>query len=1021
MTEILTASAGSGKTFRLAKTYIRLLFSSEDPNAYRHILAVTFTNKATAEMKSRILRELDILARTPAESDYHDDLLPVCGSDALMKMKAETLLFNLLHDYSAFSVSTIDSFFQMTLKAFARELGRFSNYQVELDGDALVEECIDRILDSMTEKDSVLISWLSAGAREKLEEGAAPRVEKDLKKIAGDLKSEDYSSLLSDSGMEETELFSRERLDSVRKACMDYETAFETKAIAEAQAILDKFSIAGIDPAETYRSFAAVLCSFVEGTADFAEKPGDSFISYASDSGKWFAKTKHRLRDAMLELDPDLFGNFLRHMDRPRILYNTAGIIRRQLYGLGVASVFSKEFSALAKEKNVLDIRDSNTLLRQIIGDCDAPFIYEKIGVRYEHFLLDEFQDTSSVQWSNILPLVAESQGNGRDNLIVGDVKQSIYRWRGSDWRLLSEKVRRDLGLDGENGTMTDNWRSLCNVVEFNNGFFPFAARRLDENHHGGGMISRIYENCRQRYRRGGEGEGMVRFSFCGKERHLGEIIASIRDVIGNGHASYSDVAVIVRRNDDGRRIANYLISQGIPVISDESLMAKSSLLVRDIVNLMRYADNPADCLNAYAAENLGISVPGHYRSLFDLAESILSGLADRYGGLPPGNEAYLMAFLDFVTEWSSANGNSLGDFLKAWDAKNLSVSSPDSMDAVRILSVHKSKGLEFPYVIIPFAETICSVTPAEKWCVPDVRGTELEEAAPMPFMVRLSKLAQKSAFSAYYKEEELMKAVDDINLLYVAQTRAEKAFHLIADRNGKGAEMAGLVYEFVSGCVECRKPDREEEAGQDVVFRQIGEMPSFLKRGDGRDFLSLRPDCVPAGGGTSEDAGAAAGTRGRLSFSPDSLDFFTGADRQRVRGVLLHDMLSDIILPSDVGKAVDKRLAAGLIGPDEAREYAGLIRTMVSEAAGRGWFPEDASKVRTELDIASPDGGLHRPDRVVTDGGKAIIIIDYKSGGESPSHLEQIRSYARLYRAMGYEDVEACLWYVNENKIVYL
>ncbi|MGN1233779.1 MAG: UvrD-helicase domain-containing protein, partial [Candidatus Cryptobacteroides sp.] len=438
MLKILKASAGSGKTFTLAGEYIRLLFAGEtggcdakagaagcDPYSYRHILAVTFTNKATDEMKSRILKELHILATEPEKSSYiaeimemRKDLIPV----DIARM-ARRFLCNILNDYGAFSVSTIDSFFQRTLKAFSREIGQFSSYQVELDKASLVKESVDRILDALTEKDKNLLKWLSDSVMEQLNADGRFSIEDQLYEMANALHDEGHRTLAESLNLDDRKIYSRENLGKLRVGCRNVIDGFAGKVSAAATSVLDALDKAKVKPEDFNRKFLAKIRDYTDLSGrTVIGAPTEAFLRSSADPEKWFAKSKAGLRASVEGILEEPLGRFCDLFNNEYKTYKTALTLLGQIYSLGLAGELEDSFNELVKEKNVLSIDDSNTILRGIIDGSDAPFIYEKIGVRYDHFLLDEFQDTSGIQWENFRPLLAESLAGGNANLIVGDV-----------------------------------------------------------------------------------------------------------------------------------------------------------------------------------------------------------------------------------------------------------------------------------------------------------------------------------------------------------------------------------------------------------------------------------------------------------------------------------------------------------------------------------------------------------------------------------------------------------------------
>ena len=1057
MLEIMKASAGSGKTYRLARKYISLLLQSKDRYAYRHILAVTFTNKATDEMKGRILKELHVLATSPQESDYHDHFVPAYfPSDSDLQKKAETVLSDMLHDYSAFAVSTIDRFFQHTLKAFSREIGQFASYQVELDKDSLVAESVDRILDSLTEEDSGLLSWLTDNVLEQIEQGGRYSMDANLLEMAKRLKSAQRQEVMEKSGVGADKEYPKEKLLEIREICRRIVSDFRTAVKDSARAALDIIEQAGVNPAESNRGFMKKLYQYSElEDGDAIEALPETFTSKALDHEQWFAKTKAaKLKPLVYPFLEAPLEDFCALFDKEFKVYNTAQILDGQLYGLGVAGELDKAFKELMKEKNVLCIDDSNTILRDIIDGSDAPFVYEKLGVRYEHFLLDEFQDTAGVQWSNFSPLLHESESKGGESLIVGDVKQSIYRWRGSDWKLLNDIVPDE--FEGHKEEVLDtNYRSLANVVNFNNLFFKSAAAILDRMNgfEKDGPMSVIYSDVRQMTGKKSSAKGSVSLTFCPKEDELKKVLEAVHEAQANG-ASLSEIAVLVRSNAIGEDVSMYLIDNDIPVITDDSLRVKSSITVRRLVSLMSFADNPQDTVNGYLAESLDIALPRECGSLVDMVEALFRELKTKDAdGLWKGEALHIQSFMDHVQEYVSMNGNSLRGFLKYWDGENPSICSPSSGESVRVMTIHKSKGLDFPYVIIPFAENINLYKAGSYWCVPELEGTPLDGVADGVYDVTLSKASEDTLFAEDYRKENFLQQVDNINTIYVAMTRAALGMHIIAKTPSakclkaveagdttQFADFSQMLYWFASASCGGDVPGNEEllppftvarTAAEDGAERfDAGDMVCFgehRKHGNetatfdisGHDEL---PSIAlnPQPGDSDEDVRE----RGRLKFTADALDFFskdgeTGVSASnRIKGVVLHDILAHVNVPEDLEGAVRQAVQAGELTGSEADEAYGLLSERIAAAAGRGWFPSDADRILNEASLIDTDGQICRPDRVVIADGK-VIIIDYKFGEHHRAYERQLKKYAGIWSRLGYKDVASYLWYVHTDEVV--
>jgi len=1008
MINVYKASAGSGKTFRLTKNYISLLLSNEDRYAYRHILAVTFTNKATAEMKSRILKELHILATDTTGSNYYSDFVPIYFADEnLLRERAKRILVDILHDYSAFSISTIDKFFQQALKAFSREIGQFASYQVELDKKSLVHESVDRILDNLSKDDRDMVSWLNDSAMEHIKEGKKVNISNILYEFAERLKSEEQRELAEAMDFKPSEAFSRPALLKLRNECNEIIRSFTERLNLSALAVCDVLDEAGVDPNDSFRHF---MCK-VKTYRDKPEKkmyvmPGKSFFENAADEDKWFSKSRSK------DLLPMVRGRLNQPLDyfcsmfgMPYKIYCTAHRLKENILLLGLACQFYSEFDALLKEKNVLGLDDSNTILRSIIDGSDAPFVYEKLGVRYEHFLLDEFQDTSTIQWQNFFPLLKESDSFGRDNLIVGDVKQSIYRWRGSDWKLLNSGIASQ--FDNTNiESLRENWRSAENIVSFNNAFFSHIASILGED-------KGIYDDVGQVSKSNDEQKGYVRMTFCPVENELDTVVKTIEEVTSAG-AAYSDIAILVRNNKEGSLTASALISANIPVISDDSLFIKSSLTVRRLVSLLSCVDNPQDKINTYLASSLGVEIPSDFRSLVDLCHNLLRLLQKHDAVSFQAEQLYIQSFLDVLQDWTSANGNNLSSFLKQWGEMSPYLSSPQGHDSVRVLTVHKSKGLEFPIVIFPFADNVGMYKHGWHWCTLMPGTDAFVSAGKCMFPVDLSKDAENTLFSDSYECEKRLQKIDNINTFYVALTRACNALYIISKTVPKKTivldsctDFSQLLYVWqLSSNFMTRLPDVEAEVfefGQKYDF----SLKERSKKSLDEEFSNLWESFPIAG---------------RLKIASDASDFFgddglTGTQAShRINGIVLHEILSSVTKPSDLQAAVDYAVCQGKITMEEGREDYELLQKRILAAQGRGWFPE--SGALNEVSVFDVDGTVHRPDRVVILPDRTIII-DYKFGEPEPFYKKQVSTYMDLYKQMGYKNVSGCLWFVLTDEVV--
>lgn len=1014
MITLMKASAGSGKTHALASRYIQMLLKSPDPKEYRHILAVTFTNKATDEMKTRIIEDLYRIGRDGKYGDRE------CSADE--REKARTILSDILHDYGSFAVSTIDRFFQQTLRAFARELGLFNRYQVELDKDALVDEAVDTILDELntgSEQDRSMVEFIVGNVEETLMEGGALNIDGALKEMGRQLKSEAFSRKSRSINLDGETAYSEQELSGLKVSCREVMNSFRDKVRRSAEDIVAAMDASGLEHGDFSRSWTSFIEPYRKWDRGSKAKITDSVrskIEFPSDE-TWFAKARRSLfSGASAALSTKLSAFLSLWSSDDFKAYSTASMLLGQIYGLGVAARLFKAFDRVTGDRNVVCLDESNSLLSKIIDGSDAPFVYEKTGVLFRTFLLDEFQDTSATQWDNFRPLLRESEAHKQpsashcfDNLIVGDVKQSIYRWRESDWGLLDHGVEEDFpGLHRDD--LECNWRSLSEIVEFNNALYPELAKAVDAGTgHPAGMhsVEDIYSGCRQRLGKGGEQKGgSVDVEFVeSDDDQLAAVLETVTDLKDRHGAGYGDITVLVRKKSSGTEVAQFLIENGVPVVTDASLRIKNSISVRRLVSMMSYVDNPEDEIGSYIAGKYDISVlPSAWHSLTDLAETLYMQLCREPSCLEDCRREvmYITSFMDFIMDYSASEGNNLREFLKYWQEKDPDVNTARSDDAVHIITIHKSKGLAAPYVIVPFLEKINLYEPTKTrvWSLPQKGGSALDRYADKLYYVPLNEAAVNSYFSDSYCLERYNQGVDALNLLYVATTRARFGMKLIANvggRNGSDNNMGGLLYNHFG---------KEN--------RHFGETFDFsLQHGDRN-----------SGNGVTGMSFPCYDLEERLEIRPYAADFFTEPDRAydnlsyRERGIVLHDILGRVRVPADLEHSVDVAIADGSLASDSREKVLSLLGRRISSHPE--FFPADEGvKLLAEQTLFAPDGSEHRPDRVLMFPDGRVTVVDYKFGTLKDEYEGQIERYRSLFSAMGYARVDAHLWFVYQNEII--
>lgn len=929
MINIFKASAGSGKTHTLSKTYLDLLLKADSKTAYRNILAVTFTNKATEEMKERILRDL--------------------AKEGKTNPRAREILINLLHDYGSFSVSTIDKFFQQALRAFSRELGSSGNYQIELDKASLTKEAMDRVLDDLTEKDKDLLGWFTKQLETALDNGESFHLESSLYEMA-----EEFGDV------NEKFTYDKKKLTELKAKCKE---------------IVDTFH------KDVYEN---ALCI---DTATWGKTAAKGLAQYAGAQTKYKDSVKAANATTLAKLAETAGCEAMYALMNPQGRrwkeYRTARMVEKVIFTLGLAEEFYSKLAIIEEEKGVISLDESTNLLRDIIDGSDAPFIYEKLGVRFNHFLLDEFQDTSVVQWENFKPLLANSVSEGYSNIIVGDVKQSIYRWRNSDWNLLDKEIEENFKGKVKVITLKENWRSTQSIVNFNNGFFTFAAANLG--------LSTIYADVKQEVKVEDSQEGCVTVDFC--EDELEMIDGYIEQAVAAG-AKMSDMAILLRTNAEGKKVAEYLLSKGYSVISDDSLDLKSSLIIRKIVSYLHSLCNNSDSLNTYLSKSLEINSEKEYHSLIDLVDGVIKDLSETHPDEIKGQTLFIQSFMDDILEWTSIHGNDLRQYLKHWEESKIAISSPNDPNAIRITTVHKSKGLAFPIVIFPFAEKVGLFKEDTLWCHLD-SDAEMGESFDSIFPVVLGKSSGDSFFSESLKNEMEMQRIDNLNIFYVCLTRARKEMHIIAKNppksliDGKSSpnDLSQLLYLYCEqNGYTFGSPYRWNEASK----KEDSEIEEFDAE---YETYGMNPEACSK----------------RFVASSDAWDYFSEegiGQSKRLRGIEQHALLSKIRTSDDA--------------PEVLRSIEPQTRELLLEriSAHSEWFSPEL-KTLNEVAIIDSFGNTNRPDRVLVDEKGRVTVIDFKFGEEDEKYSGQLRRYMRLFREMGYGEVSGYIWYVPIDKII--
>ena len=1046
--EIIIASAGAGKTHTLTETYIKMLeesYNSGNARPFRNILAVTFTNKATDEMKERILEKLFIKA---ADGDH----------------ESETFLKDILHDYSGFNVSTIDRFFQVVMKTFARELGQYGSYNVELDTKEVIAQAVDRMMDTLgEEKNKPLLDWLVDYSLSVINEGGSWDVRRELCNFSELLFKEDFLlqrgkvESLYQSGTESTETSTTDskKVNSFLKMLNSFIKKFEEDAKRVAEEIIsdydrvnDTLPVLKIPPRNGF-------VKITQGT--YLNNAGELYCEKYNDAYLWCKSPKPGKETTMVEQYKADYARELKnkadtlkkHFSDNYTAYNTAIIIRKNIYLLGLTADIFREINAYLKENNLILLSRTADILNRIIDESDTPFIYERIGNRIDHILLDEFQDTSKLQWKNFEPLIDNNISQDNGNLIVGDVKQSIYRFRGSDSSLL---INLPESKNVEPRVIEENWRSAETIVKFNSDFFEAITK--DDPY-----AKEIYSDCRQKMpdirinksniNRYNAGAVKVRLFEVDKEdkkaweqNALDALAGKADDINDFGEIGrmqedgykLKDITILVRTNNEGKMVVDKLISKGINVVTEDVLMLGYSRAVLKIVTLLKHIDNPEDQINRLMLRNLftenengEMNIPEMpdltTLSLYESCEEIIRTIFDQ---VPDYEIEFVQAFLDEVNAFMTRKGSDVPAFLEWWEetGQNVKISSSSDQDAVSVMTIHKAKGLGFKAVIIPFFKEKTTVKTGlfapYLWCIP--KEKKLKEIGLVP--VRYTTKGYTD-FDEEFEKEKKETHIDTLNIAYVAMTRAYFEMVIYSPDLSEEENMAYKLSSFVrkqaeSGKMkECSDGYFELRANNgNWRYYKALEFASEQERGRQEKIEVIEKGITPHK--VKSFRSIPIGDRLEQSFR--SRDFFEfekdPLESPRIKGLVLHDILSEINTLDDLEAAIDRAVIQGDLKKSECEDAKNFLAKRIESIAKRHWF-DGSYEVLNEQEILIKNGETQRPDRILI-GKDHTIVIDYKFGKHDDSkYHKQVRDYMKNLEQIGLPGITGYIWYFKDNDVV--
>lgn len=1049
--KILSASAGSGKTYRLALKYICDII--EHPERYRNILAVTFTNKATEEMKSRILSEIHVLA-SGSKSKYLDNIIKELGlSEAKIREGALKARTRILHDYSRFSVLTIDRFFQRILRAFIKELSLELNYNIELDTTQLLERSADNLVNSIADDEEVR-RWLLEYAEERINDGTRWDMRSDLCKLGTELFKENGAKKMNKD-------IDKRSLRSVVNRIIELGEESKQKIQELGQQGLDVMREHGVEA----NQFKGASTSFAHCFEHYAngdlKTPSAKMRNAAEKISEWHKKGDDGVVITAAGALQKILKDICHHYDKGIKRINTAKLLRDNYRSFALLADMQQEVSRICDEENIMVLSNTKDILSKFIDDSNAPFIYEKVGNRYDHYMIDEFQDTSVREWRNILPLLKEALASNKSAsvFIVGDIKQSIYRWRGGDWRLLNSDAINDLGKENVSiEPLKNNYRSLGNIIKFNNSLISnvvesdnlYLNRHIDEalsdnkitktTHDDLYDIMRhAYNDYEQEIASKEKSSGYIETTLYDNTHIDSPFIEAIKSAIERGYR-YRDILILVRGATDARKVADALFHYketeftskglaGFNILIPDSLTLEGCDIAEFIIAVLRLAINSNNDIergvyNRFLGYNLDRKFDDDERnrlrtiahlSPMEAFEVIVSHykLHERKESI-----AFIQAMHEQIINFTTTRMADIQHYLEWWEerGKGEPVIVEMTDDTIEITTIHKAKGLERDIVIIPYARWDMSPRASLKPIV-WAKASDDDAVSIGDFPVLYGSTMENSAFAEEYYRELVMSHVDGVNLLYVAVTRASKELYMYIPYNlnskGKGTDNISNTTPLIVNAVKNICPNYNTNYKEDVIESMIYTYGTHTKRENKDSNNSISQDILLDKYTTNKPSIKVHFPAHR--FAEEGLLSNAQALRD---GIMLHSIFEGAATRQDIDEALRIKVREGSINNSEATRLATQISQAMTNTIANSWFDSDWDDIKYEADIMV-NGEIKRPDRVMIKGDKAVVV-DYKFGSkESSRYAKQVAEYMTILNKMGrFDSIEGYVWYISLGKV---
>lgn len=1035
---VYNASAGSGKTFTLVKEYLKILFKSKTRDQFKHILAITFTNKAVAEMKERIVDTLKEFSE-PIILQEPSTIFSIISEELkidheALHLKSKKILNTIMHNYAAFDISTIDGFNHRLIRTFAHDLKLPLNFEVDLDSETLLNEAVDRLI-SKAGSDKALTKVLIDFALEKADDDKSWDVARDFNTIAKLLINENdlkYVKTLEGKTLAD---FSK-----LKTTLINAIAAAENNIESKADTVLDLIAHNHLEHKDFSRGtlpkhFVKVKSLNFSGLYD--NNLESNIAEGVSIYTKTLAADKKETIDALLPKIGQLYGEIKHEVYHLKFLKS----FYKNSTPLSVLNAINNELNAIKSEQNKMLISEFNAIISDEIKNQPTPFIYERMGEKFRHYFIDEFQDTSEMQWSNLIPLIDNTlsgqnlKGEQGTALLVGDAKQAIYRWRGGKAEQFIDLFNGSSSPFHVNQKLENlpaNYRSYENIVHFNNGFFKY----LSANAFSHLNYANLYELAQQEITK--KEKGFVQIDFIDFEEDDDKnevypeyVLNTITNCLNKGY-SLKDICIIVRKKDEGVAIAQYLSAQGIKITSSQTMLINNSPEVKVANSVLTLLSNPnneearitildfiahkynINDKHEYYRHHVKLPINEFFKSfeyfgiiadpnhiiqlgLYDVAEAIVRSFK-----LAEVSNAYIQFYLDTVLEYSQKNISDIAGFLEYYQNKKdkLSIVSPENQDAVQIMTIHVSKGLEFPVVIFPYAQqNVYGEVDPKEWFKLDTSQFNDFEYTLLNYNKDFEFFGDEGL--RIHEKHQAELELDNINLLYVTLTRAVEQLYIIAkkDSNKKGEvnskSYSGLLINYLQHI---------NQWNDNQLTYSFGTATREHQPKHEENNTIQQPEFIST---AKEDHNINIVTNAGYMWDTKQQDAIE-------KGNLVHDIMAQIKSESDVDTAIQKFLIPGHINALQAQELTHTIQSIIKHPELKAYF-STINTIYNERDIITKSGKLVRPDRLVINKKNEVVIIDYKTGLFNPKHQHQLQDYQDILEGMQFKVTQKILIYIND------